>query len=1553
MPSRYSFLLLCLGLLLLGTAATAAWHPVADPLAVPAAPRLEASGPVDAVRIEMTLPGVEIGETTVGAAAYSVVTVPGGAPLLRPGEPSLPLVARSIAIAPAGTPELKIVQQEWEEIPAAPPLPSKGSLTRDIDPATVPYTFGKVYERGGLYPERAAELTEPFLLRDVRGVGVRIFPVAYDFDRGVLRVLRRIVLEVVTRGSGGKNVLTVRHDGVDPQFAAIYRRLLLNETPAKYQTIAHPGRMLVVTADAYLGAVQPFVAWKIQEGIPVEVVTTSSVGGTAAGIRDAITTRYNEPEGLTYVVLVGDIEDVPTNSGPYEGADSDPVYAMVAGSDSYPDLFVSRISAQNATEVQIQVNKFIRYERDPDTGAAAAWYHRACGIASNEGTPTDYERCDLLRDDLLAYTFTEVDQIYQPTGTTADITAALNAGRSLVNYLGHGSGTSWGSVYFANSDIDNLANGWAHPWILDVSCSNGDFSLATCFAEAWLRAGTVSQPTGAVASYSASTLADWVPPTVMQAHAVDLLVGDQARTLGALYFYGGMQVLDDYPAGEGQKLIEQYNIFGDCSLVVRTDEPATLAVTHPPVLHFGETVFPVETGVAGARVCLSRDGVILGSGVADAAGHVDVVLAEPVTTPGDVTLTVTGYNLVPAIETVPAAAASQVTVTPDTIPVQTPTDVTVTILDADGITPLAGIDVWAEGFGYATTPVTTDTTGTAVVPVDAPYGPGIEIVGRRPGDEYDLFRAPVAVLAQPLTSPDLTVTTDIGLADAFPLDLPAVLHAQVGESGAELHALLPGGADTTTTAAEMTLTVTQQGSVTGTIALPGHDLYSETFDVIVPYGTLAGHVGDGTGDVAGAVVVGHAGGQVVFSAVCDDSGHYAVPDSVPVGEYELTVDQFGYLPFSENIFLQYGPNDHDIVLAPAPRGTLTGKVTDAVDGSPLAATVQVFRADNGDLYAEAACDTTDGSFTVPDLPYADYVVTVRAQYHRTAAFALTVDQPELVKAIALQPTAGNILIVDDGGARGATVPAKLDPKTGKEIAPAYQPGATRSAAEMAVDLENLGYAVTVETAAATDPTTWPGYDLLVVASGGNTSNLSDPVLRSALVNYVQGGGHLLIEGGEIAYLHQDDAAFAASVLHILAWDGDSSGDLLIADPAHHAVSVPNVVGGPVPVAYVGYGDADRVTPAADAQAPGAWTDYPSLGSIVCFDPNPAPEGGQVVYYTFNYAAAEAGARVDLLEDAVTWLLTEEVGDAAVSGTVVLPGSDPGGVTVTAVPGGGSVVTGTDGSFTLTGLFGGNYTLRATKAGWTTATTEIALAAGQTITGITLTLYRAVEETTCSGPALAIPDNDAAGVADTLYVTAPGVDVSGLAVQVDITHTYQGDLVVELVSPSGTVVTLHDRSGGGTDDIHGWYPDELAPAGNLDALLGEPADGAWILRVRDLASYDTGTLDSWCLRLTLPDLTTAAPDAPRRLDLAPNYPNPFNPSTRLTFTLPRQGRVSLRIYDPAGRLVRTLVEGELPAGVQQVTWNGRDAAGRSVGAGVYFARLVTPDGERLQKMLLVK
>lgn len=580
---------------------------------------------------------------------YYHIRLPHEGITLDKGFPALPVFNRSIIIGDKALVKMEIFDVEYMDFDL-PVAPSKGNLLRNIDPATVPYTFGDIYKTDKFYPESIASLSEPFILRDFRGITIKTIPFAYNPKTHILRVYTSYKVRVYEDGIDNINVYNGARTQLVREFLPIYERRFLNWNSYRYTSVSDTfGKLLIIYRDDCYSEVLPYFNWKKQIGIPSEMIAFSTIGTAAAQLQSYIQTRYNADTNITFVQIIGDHEDVPSLL--YLGGGSDPSYALVAGSDSYPDIFVGRFSVYTAEQVTIQVNRTIAYERDPTT--TSYWLRKAIGIASNQGPGDDGEldcdHLDYIRNDLITYGYTTVNQFYDPGALATDVITAVNSGRGLINYIGHGSDMSWGTTAFNYFNAISLTNGDMTPVIMNVACLNGDFTGNNCLAEGWLK----SPDGGAIAMYASSINQAWNPPMEAQDEFNALLVADAKLTVGGLYFNSSCSMIEDYGAS-GVDMYKTWNIFGDASLLVRTIKPLAMSVTHPSYIDVGPETISVSTGVPYSYVSVTNVNTIYASGYSNSSGNIDLTLTSYNPLPCEYKITVTAHNRVTYIGTIHA-----------------------------------------------------------------------------------------------------------------------------------------------------------------------------------------------------------------------------------------------------------------------------------------------------------------------------------------------------------------------------------------------------------------------------------------------------------------------------------------------------------------------------------------------------------------------------------------------------------------------------------------------------------------------------------------------------------------------------------------------------------------------------------------------------------------------------------------------------------------------------------------------------------------------------------
>ena len=621
------------------------------------------SSDIDRSVIEYSFADYSWDEVSIGGKKYKLLqNSPKESMIMDAGYPQLPRINRSLLIPDNGIMGYEIISSEYIELTDVDIAPSKGHLLRSVDAESVLYTFNEVYDRNEFFPRELITLGKPYIVRDYRGVVVELNAFQYNPVSRTLRIYIDVTIEIRKTGGGGENTLVRNRplNKIDPQFEKMYRRHFANSSLLDYPVLLEPGGMLVICYDNFMDEMNEFVDWKIQKGIPTEMVPVSEAGDTPRDIKNYIYDYYNNND-LTYVLLVGDAAQIPTFSAE---EDSDPVYTQLIGNDDYPDIFIGRFSAENAEQVITQVNRTIDYEKYPDP--AGEWYDKGLGIASTEGPfPEHYGEYDFTHITNIAYklldhTYTQIDSSYDPWCSMQPTLDIINDGRSIIFYTGHGGPEGWGTSGISTAEVFGLVNTNMLPHVNSVACNTGQFVEYTCLGESWLRATheTTGEPTGGIGFYGSVQGMTGAPPLDMQDEAVDVLVADSMLTLGGICFSGSMLMMDNYPFPDvGPWEFANLTVFGDPSVSLRGGIPFDLTVSHNPEIITGAEVFSITaTGiygpVRGLNVCGMNEEAY-SAGITNSSGQVTLNFEGGIENAGVLLLTVSGGDAVPYIVEIP------------------------------------------------------------------------------------------------------------------------------------------------------------------------------------------------------------------------------------------------------------------------------------------------------------------------------------------------------------------------------------------------------------------------------------------------------------------------------------------------------------------------------------------------------------------------------------------------------------------------------------------------------------------------------------------------------------------------------------------------------------------------------------------------------------------------------------------------------------------------------------------------------------------------------------
>lgn len=609
-------------------------------------------------QLEYAIGNYNVTIVTLQGVNYSRINFEGKIVTQKKGFAELPYLNATVMIDPVKNVSIEIIPGSYEDIPLANPLvPSRGVIYRNQDPSTLSYIIDPRSVTDSWYPVNLAENTEPFILRDIRGTSVYVYPFQYNAALQVLRVYKSITVRLVENNTVSQNPLLKVPTSIVREMDGIYRSVFINYDSFNRDnlTIGEFGDIHVIVTSRDETAIQPYIQWKREKGFNVseEVVPSGTIVNTN------VQAAYDNNNNILYVLLVGDWADLKCDLTS-EGRPMDPQVGTVVGNDEFADIAVGRFSANSPADVTVQVNKVINYEKLPEMGGT--WYSNAIGLASAEGAgigddgEADAQHETIIYNDKLdPFTYDANTPIYDPGASADMVTNAVNAGASVINYTGHGWMDGWGTTGYSSTNVAGLTNGNKLPFIVSVACDNGDFDLGTCYAESWLR----KENGGAIGFMGGSISQPWQEPMRGQDYFMDVLIGgydysqhagqngisttEQRTTLGAIVFNGFTLMCTESGGGSDFETASTWNLFGDPSLQIRTATPMALTLTNHSIyvgIPFSTTVVSSGGPVENAMVTLSQ-GDLAFTGITDAAGSVTI---NQSLIGGEVKLVVTGFN---------------------------------------------------------------------------------------------------------------------------------------------------------------------------------------------------------------------------------------------------------------------------------------------------------------------------------------------------------------------------------------------------------------------------------------------------------------------------------------------------------------------------------------------------------------------------------------------------------------------------------------------------------------------------------------------------------------------------------------------------------------------------------------------------------------------------------------------------------------------------------------------------------------------------------------------
>lgn len=634
------------------------------------------------IQCEISRMEANVVETPYGK--FTLLSIPNFQGSNDAGNPYLPMMLQMIEVPFDAQLAVRVISSTATEYNLEtlgihdPLMPCQPSHRKDTK--TFPFVYNPgAYEKDVYTEYPLVQIADLGVIRSYRIASLHVSPIAYNPVQKKIRVYNDISLEISLTGSNLEKTAQIKQTYFSPYFAWVKNTLMTPESlrSLEPQAINAPVCYTVVSDRIFSKELQPFIQAKIKKGFCVEVAYTDEIGKTKEQIQKYLHNLYNNPTperpAPTFILFVGDYENIPAFSGTQGSYITDLYYGAVGTADILPDMLYGRFSSRTTDDVIAQVEKTLQYEeyRLPDpsflkkTVLIAGWDY-------SHAVEWGYPQINYA----IKYYFNQehgYDGIHKflTSGSHQNeqqIRELVSAGAGFVNYTAHGSETSWSDPTFTKSDIDRLMNTDRYPLVIGNCCLTNKFEVTTCFGEAWLRAkgkGAIGYIGGSSYTYWDEDLW-WGDGFYPIAHpnpqglapdkstttdgAYDALFLNGYATNAAMMVAGNLAV---QASNSPRKVYywEVYHLMGDPALMIYLGIPSAIQVTHPQVIKIGTTLVDME-GEEGSYVGITMNGALYGAGIIDKSGKLSIP-TKSFSETGNANITVSKQNRIPYVTTIP------------------------------------------------------------------------------------------------------------------------------------------------------------------------------------------------------------------------------------------------------------------------------------------------------------------------------------------------------------------------------------------------------------------------------------------------------------------------------------------------------------------------------------------------------------------------------------------------------------------------------------------------------------------------------------------------------------------------------------------------------------------------------------------------------------------------------------------------------------------------------------------------------------------------------------